>query len=452
MKSRDESLEIIERALAAAAGDEADAVLCSVDRNISRFANSNLHQNMSEISAELTLRVVADSRIGVASTTGFEPEEIRRIAKLALDAARRGKPLPHFRGLVREAGSLADLPTFDEETASLPILRKAESLRAVFDEGARRDVHFAGSWSTASASITTGNSHGLRRHAPLTFADAVVIAGAGNGSGFATRIDRRASRVDLFTLAAEATEKATMLPGQTAVEIEPGAYDVILEPAALAEIFEWMNMITFSGQSYEDGSSFFVDHLGQRVVGENVSLADNPLDEDFMPFPFDMEGVAKRQVLLIEEGVARTPVVDKVMSDRLGLPLTGHAAALGSEDHGTALHLSLAGGETTREELIAGTERGIWVTRFHYLNGLLEPKTALMTGMTRDGTFLIENGRVTRRLVNLRWTQPMIEAFSNITGLSRERRGIGSWWNPIGGAIAPTVRIRDWKITGVQKS
>lgn len=450
MRGRDESFSIIEQALRAAQGDEADAVFVSVDRNISRFANSNLNQNMSEISGDLTLRVVVDSRVGVASTSSLDAGEIRRTADLARNAAKRSEPIPGFKGLTRDTSPAPELKTFDAATAALTPAEKARDLRLVFDDGAQRGAHFAGSCTTAQASIATGNSHGVRRYAPLTWADALVIAIAGNASGAATRISRRYGSVDIISLGDEALSKATLLPG-TEKEIAPRACDVILEPAALTEIFEWMNMISFSGQSYEDGSSFFVDRLGKDVVGRNVTIEDDPVDEEFLPFPFDMEGTPKRKVALIENGVARTPVVDKLMSDRLGLAATGSAAGLNSEDHGMALHVSLAGGDKSRDELIAETEHGIWITRFHYLNGLLEPKSALMTGMTRDGTFLIENGKVTSRLVNLRWTQSMVEAFSNVVAMSRERRATGTWWNMIGGTIAPTIKIRGWNFTGVQK-
>lgn len=450
MRGRDESFSIIEQALRAAQGDEADAVFVSVDRNISRFANSSLNQNMSEISGDLTLRVVVDGRVGVASTSSLDAEEITKTANLATDAAKRSEPIPGFKGLSRDNSPAPELKTFDEATAALTPAEKARDLRVVFDHGAQLGAHFAGSYTTAQASIATGNSHGIRRYAPLTWADALVIAISGSASGAATRISRRHTGVDFIALGDEALSKATLLPG-TEKEIEPRAYDVILEPAALTEIFEWMNMITFSGQSYEDGSSFFVDRLGEEVVGRNVTIEDDPIDEDFLPFPFDMEGTAKRKIPLIENGIARTPVVDKLMSDRLGFAPTGSAAGLNSEDHGMSLHTSLVGGDKTRDELIAGTERGIWITRFHYLNGLLEPKSALMTGMTRDGTFLIENGKVTSRLVNLRWTQSMVEAFSNVVAMSKERRATGTWWNMIGGTIAPTMKIRGWNFTGVQK-
>ena len=159
----------------------------------------------------------------------------------------------------------------------------------------------------------------------------------------------------------------------------------------------------------------------------------------------------KRPVAIVERGVARTPVLDKAWADRLGLAPTAHAWHLGSPEHGAAFHLTLAGGDSTREEMIASTQLGIWVTRFNYVNGLLEPKTALMTGTTRDGTFLIRDGKVAARLPNLRWTQSMVEAFSNVEMLSRERRSIGTWYNMYGGTLAPVVKIRGWNITGKQE-
>lgn len=448
--SREQSLEIVDRALVAAEGDEADVMLVSTDRNVSRFANSNVHQNMSEESGEIVIRVIADSRMGVASTSSFREEDLRSTAALALDMARRSQPLDGFTGLSSRNDPTPELATFDEATALLAPADTAHSLRTMFDRGRERDVTFAGSFSTLAASVAAGNSHGIRRWAPLTSADLVTIAVTGETSGFATRMSRRVGDIDTAALGDEATDKALLLRDETAT-IEPGRYDVILEPPAIAEILEWMNMITFSGQSYEDGSSFFVGQIGEKLLGSNLTLVDDPLDESAFPFPFDGEGLARRRNPLVEEGVVRGPVLDTLVAARLGLPVTANAASPGGDEHGMALHLSLAGGDTTREELIASTERGIWVTRFHYLNGLIEPRTATMTGMTRDGTFLVEEGRVTRRLPNLRWTQSMVEAFSNVEGLTKERRIVGTWWNLVGGTIAPTIKVGDWTISGVQK-
>jgi PmbA protein len=443
--------DILERALAAAETPVADASYVFVDQNISRFANSQLHQNMSEESASLTLRVIVNDCMGVASTTVFEEDELARTAALAHEAARHANPLQNFSGLYQGDDPLPEVDTFDQATAELSPATKARELRAMFDRGREAGVEFAGAYATGTASVACANTHGVRRFARMTYADATVIALAPGTSGYATRRERLASRMDIVALGEEATAKATLLR-DVLEDLTPGAYDVILEPPALAEVFDWMNMIAFSGQSYEDGSSFFVGNLGKPLLGENFTLADDAVDAGFLPFPFDMEGLPKRRIPLVENGVLQTPVLDKAWADRLSLPPTANAWQLGSPEHGSAFHMAMAGGEATREELIRSTKLGIWVTRFNYVNGLLEPKTALMTGTTRDGTFLIRDGEVVARLPNLRWTQSMTEAFSNIEALSRERSCVGTWFNMFGGTLAPVAKIRGWNITGKQES
>lgn len=437
---------ILERALAAAQADEADAVVIATDRNISRFANSTIHQNMSETTAELSLRVVVDGAFGLASTTVFDDDEIRRTADLAREAARLARPLPGFKGLYSQSEPLAELKTWDEATASIAPAEKARSLREVFDRGRRSSIEYAGSYTTSAMSVAAGNSHGVRRSSRTTFADATLIAIHADGSGYATRCARTAEGVGVIELGDESATKATMLLDAREA-FEPGLYDVILEPAAIAEVMDWMNMIAFSGQSFEDGSSFFVGNIGSQILSDSLTIADDATDPAFLPFPFDLEGFAKRRVALIERGVIRTPVVDKAWSDRLGIAPTGNAWHLGAPEHGSAFHVSIEAGSASREELICSTERGVWVTRFNYVNGLLEPRTALMTGTTRDGTFLIRGGRIAGRLPNLRWTQSIVEALANVTGLTAERRAIGAWYNPFGGTIAPILKIRGWNFT-----
>jgi PmbA protein len=447
MRSEPDSLAILDRALTAAGADEADAVFMSIDQNISRFANSQLHQNMSEESAGLTLRVIVNGAMGIATTTAFDEKEIARTAEVAREAAKHSGPVQGFAGLYADNEPLPRVESFDEATAALSAAEKATALRAMFDRG--RDVLFAGSYSTAAVSVACGNTHGIRRYARMTHADATAIAIGSAGSGYATRRERRTADVDMVALGDEAVLKAT-LAADRIEDLTPGTYDVILEPPALAEVFEWMNMIAFTGQSFEDGSSFFVGNLGKQLLGANFTLVDD--STSYLPFPFDIEGLPKRAVTLVENGIVRTPVLDQAWADRLGLAPTAHAWSLGSPEHGAAFHLTMKGGQSTREEMIASTKLGIWVTRFNYVNGLLEPKTALMTGTTRDGTFLIRDGKVAARLPNLRWTQSMVEAFSNIESLSRERRSIGTWYNMFGGTLAPVAKIRGWNITGKQES
>ena len=449
MRSEKESFQILMQALDAAGAGDADAAFISTDQNIARFANSNVHQNMSEVSAALTLRVFVGGAMGVASTSSFDGAEIARTAALAREAARHSNPIQNFTGLYRSDEGAPHLKTCDDRTMNIAPAEKATSLRQMFDRGREQGVLFAGSFTTSASSVACANTHGMRRYAPVTFADATAIAIHERGSGYATACSRCVDEVDVVALGSEATFRAT-LRNDRVEDITPGVFDVILEPPALAEVFEWLTMIALTGQSFDDGSSFMVDRIGRKVAGENFTLADDATDPEFLPFPFDIEGFPKRRVPMIEGGTARTPMLDKAWSDRLGFAPNGGAWHLGSSEHGTSFHTSMAGGNSSREEMIRSTKLGIWVTRFNYVNGLLEPKTALMTGTTRDGTFLIRDGEVAARLPNLRWTQSMTQAFSNIDALSRERHRVGTWYNAFGGTIAPTVKIRGWNFTGKQ--
>ena len=441
MRSQADSFDVIARALDAASADEADALFVSTDQNITRFANSNVHQNMSEVSAELTLRVIIDNAVGVAATTVFDVDEIARTAALAREAARHGDPLQNFTGLYRDSEPLPNVHTFHQRVASIPPAEKARALRTMFDRGRENGLTFAGAYATGASSYACGNTHGVRRYCTATAAGASVIAIGGSASGYAAGIAR--DGLDVVALGDEAIDKATLRAGSETT-LAPGPYDVILEPAAIGEVLEWLDMIAFTGSSFEDSSSFFVGNIGKRVLGTNLTIADDAADDNFLPFPFDFEGLPKRRVTLVEQGVIRTPVVDKTYADRLGLAPTASGWSLGGADHGHALHLAIDGGDTTRERLIASTKNGIWVTRFNYVNGLLEPKTALMTGTTRDGTFLIRDGEVVARLPNLRWTQSIVEAFSRIEGLSRERRRVSTWYNDVGGMVLPVMKISGW--------
>src|SRR5258708_1349473 len=270
MRDERESFEIVDRALDAAKADEADATFMSSDTNIRRFANSNIHQNMSELSAELTLRVVIGGAMGVASTTAFARDDIAEMAAVAREAARHSLPLREFAGLYRGGEDAPRLPTAPR--ADITPAEKARALRTMFDRGRETGAHFAGSYGTDASSVACGNTHGVRRYATMTVSEATVIAIRGEESGSATDISR--GGIDILALGAEAIARATMLTGIDE-NILAGNYDAILEPPAIAEVLDWMNMITFSGQSFEDGSSFLFGNLRKQLVGHNLTIPDH---------------------------------------------------------------------------------------------------------------------------------------------------------------------------------
>src|SRR4051794_19297527 len=209
MRSQTDSFAILETALNAAkdaGASEADAVFDSTDQNISRFANSNLHQNMSEVSAELTLRVIVDNAMGLASTTVFDAGEIARTAALAREAAKHSDALKNFTGLYRANEPLPDVRTFDDATAAIAPAEKARALREMFDRGSKFSIQFPAAYGAGAPSIAVPNPQAIRRYCTLTSSDATVIAIGANGSGYATAVDRR--NVDVVALGDEASAKA----------------------------------------------------------------------------------------------------------------------------------------------------------------------------------------------------------------------------------------------------
>src|SRR5690606_3009968 len=191
-------------------------------------------------------------------------------------------------------------------------------------------------------------------------------------------------------------------------------------PAAVAELLEWLGEIGFSSRAVEDGSSFVSGNLGRQVTGPAVSLVDDGSMPHAVgvPLPFDAEGQPKQRVVLVEAGVARGAVHDSRSARRAGCAATGHAHAdpLFPAPGSKACHLHLSGGEADLDDLLGQVDRGLFITRLHYVNGLIEPRRAVMTGLTRDGAFLVEGGRLGRAIEPMRFTDSILEAFARIPG------------------------------------
>jgi PmbA protein len=253
------------------------------------------------------------------------------------------------------------------------------------------------------------------------------------------------SMLDPEVVGQVAVDKA--LRGRDPIDIEPGAYTVILEEDAMADMLFSLGYLGLGALAVQEGRSFMNDRFGERITGENVTIWDDGHDSRGLINPFDYEGVPKQRVVLIENGVAKGVVYDSFTAGREeGKLSTGHSLPAPNTFGPLPTNLFMAPGEATKEEMLASTKRGIWVTRFHYTNPVHRLKTVL-TGMTRDGTFLIENGQITRPLKNLRFTQSILEAFSRVEMLGSEleltRLGGGNF-----AACAPAARIREFQFTG----
>ncbi|PIQ83075.1 MAG: TldD protein, partial [Candidatus Omnitrophica bacterium CG11_big_fil_rev_8_21_14_0_20_64_10] len=232
-------------------------------------------------------------------------------------------------------------------------------------------------------------------------------------------------------------------------DLKPGKFAVLLEPEAVAELMEWLSFTAFGARSLENRSSFLTDQMGKQVVGTNISIWDDGTDPAGLRVPFDPEGTPKRPVPLIEKGVARGVVSDHHYAKFSGGKSTGHALPYDDAEGGPApAHLFLAPGKTPAKEMLQTLDRGLWIARFHYVNGFLNPKTALMTGLTRDGTFQVKNGKVTGAVKNLRFTQSVVESLLKVVALSKERRLVADPAHGFAGVTCPAMILRDFTFTG----
>jgi predicted Zn-dependent protease len=297
--------------------------------------------------------------------------------------------------------------------------------------------------------VAVANSLGIRSMHRSTRAALLTVMmdgfASGAASGYAHAGSPDVADIDAEALGAEAAAKADAMRGAAA--LDAGEYEVILEEYAVAGLLEYLSFIGFSGLAHEEGRSFM--ELGTRVMGENVSIWDDGADPTGLPAPIDFEGVVRQRVELIRAGVANAVVHDAATGARAGTGSTGHGLPAPNLAGPMAMNVFMAPGTTPRDELISGVKRGVWVTRFHYINPV-HPKKAILTGMTKDGTFLIEDGRLTRPLLNFRFTQSIPEAFSDVRAASRETKLLPGEF--AGAFRAPAVHLGSFNFTGVTAS
>ena len=442
-----EILELLDRAIDHSEADQTEALVLARDSALTRFATNQIHQNVREHDADLQVRVIVGERVGVAATNRLDEPGVREVVQRATAIAERSVPNPRVAVLPEPDGhehdpDLGYVPATAEAGAQV----RAEGARAVIAAGEAAGLQTSGSFSTSTMTIAVVNSHGIRTHHRSTRAALLTVmmdgfeSGAASGYAQAGATDVR--DLNAGALGAEAAAKGDRMRG--AGELEPGEYEVILEEYAVAGLMEYLSYIGFSGLAHEEGRSFM--ELGRRVMGQNVAIWDDGADPSGLPAPIDFEGVVRQRVDLVRDGIANAVVHDAATGARAGTGSTGHGLPAPNLIGPMALNLFVAPGDTPREDLVAGVERGVWVTRFHYINPV-HPKKAILTGMTKDGTFLIEHGQLTRPLLNFRFTQSVPEAFSDVRAASRETKLLPGEF--FGAARTPALHLGSFNFTGV---
>jgi len=439
---RDQVQEILHWVVDSSPADQTEAGFMDIRSYLTRFTGNAVHQNVGSRDTSLWIRVLEGRRVGTCSTNLLTAGGVERALKQALEIARHQKPLESDLILPGPA-HYRPVDTWREPTARCSPARRAEMIAPLFQAAEGKGTRLAGALRTEEAVLAVLNHRGVDAYQAFASSEANLLATAGDALGYAYQRQRDVNALDLAALEERASGKA--LASREPRDLPAGRYDVVLEPAAVATLFTWLAFISFGAKSVEQGTSFLAGREGEPVMGEQVTIYDDGLEDPETATPFDVEGVPRGRVMLVHKGKAGKPVLDTFYAGRLGGVSTGHSS--GPTGEPLPLNLTMEGGEGSVEDLVRGMKRGLLVTRFHYVNGLLEPRKARMTGMTKDGTFLVENGEIVGPVQNLRFTESITEAFSRITGLSADRERHASWMTWTGGVTVPGVALKDFRFT-----
>src|SRR5579859_3781107 len=438
--------------------EEVEVILSSADFSLTRFANNTIHQNVAEVNEAASIRVAFDGKTARATTNRFDDEGLKRAVQSAESIARVQEPDPDFLPMAKATeGKGAEGPSrWSDETAAIAPADRAEGVGKIVAAAKKNKLVTAGIYSSSQSAEAIINSNGLSVYHRQTSAEVSVTMLAESSSGWQKANSPDVKHVDPVRLAEIAAQKARDSQGPR--ELPPGKYTVILEPAAVLDLIGFM-FWDFGGLAILDQRSFLNNRIGTRLFGENITIVDD-VSHPLQSNPeFDGEGVRRSRVTLVEKGVIRNLVyargtAEKMRNsehkDRVGeIRVTGHGFPLPNEigEAPTNIVFVTPGGEQTVEQMIAGTERGILITRLWYIREV-DPYEKILTGMTRDGTFLVENGKVKHGLRNFRFNQSLIEMLNSVEAMGRAVRASGEEAFDM---VVPAMKVRGFNFTEVTR-
>jgi predicted Zn-dependent protease len=438
--------EILDLVMRLSDADQIEAVLLTEDSLLTRFSHSSIHQNVATSEALLNIRVINGRRCGYAATNRLNPISIKDAIKRAMEFSHLQAEDPHPITFPKRMEA-TPIHTLFRATQDHTPSKKGDEVLSLVRQASKHRLSAFGSYLTEIREIGVANTNGVMEYAALSLASIKVIMRSDGSSGYASSISRDIHMIDPLRVGELAIERC--LKAKEPKEIPPGRYDVVLEEEAVGTILGILGYIGFGAMSFQEGRSFMCGRIGEKIVDEGVSIWDDGLDEKGLAMPFDFEGVPKKKVVLIEDGIAKGVVYDHYTASKEGKASTGHALPQPNTIGPIPLNLFMKEGKLSKEELIESVSYGLLITRFHYTN-VVDPFRTVITGMTRDGLFLIENGEVKGALRNMRFTESILEILGRLDGISKERRLVsGGMLLGLGSCLVPSIKVKDFNFTGV---
>jgi PmbA protein len=463
MLTKSQASDIFDQIKKYSTADEVEAYFYGGHSALTRFANNSIHQNVADENYGVSVRTAFGGRTARASTNKLDEESLRRVVRASEDLARVQLPdaelLPMPTPTERDAANALTeaLPgRYFEETAAITPEQRAEGVGRMVAIADCHHLTTAGVYASSESLEGIFNSRGLSDWHTQTAAEISITMLASDSSGWQKANSPNVHNLNAAALAETAARKALASTGPK--EIPSGKYTVILEPAAVLDIVGFM-FWDFSGQSILDERSFLNNRIGEPLFGTNINIRDDASHPLQAGAPFDGEGMRRQRVPLVENGVVRRVVyargtAEKVrkstLADRVGpIAPTGHGFLLPNEAGEMPANIVFgdAPNPQTVEQMIASTEYGILVTRLWYIREV-DPYEKILTGMTRDGTFLVENGKVQTGVRNFRFNESLIHMLSNVESMGTPVRASGEESFDM---VVPAMKVHDFNFTEVTK-
>ena len=441
--SRDEAQRLVQRAIRLSKADAVRVNVTSGVRANVRFAANQMSTSGSTHNASIAVMSAFGAKHAVVTTNDFSDEALERTVRQSEALAKLAPDDPEAMPELGPQQYPAVESWFDRTANLTAADRAAAALTAL--EPARRagDLQAAGYLETTATSTAVGNNAGLFGYERGTGANytLTVRTADGTGSGWAGADHPDWSQLDFNAVSARAIEKARL--SRNPVAIEPGRYTVILEPQAVGDLVQLLAS-ALNARSADEGRSAFSkqgggNKIGEQIVDKQVTLYSDPADPQLLGAPFDAEGLPLRRQAWIENGVLKQLSYSRYWARKQGREATGDSAS----------SIKLAGGTASMDDMIRATPRGILVTRFWYLRPV-DPRTVLYTGLTRDGTFLIEDGKITKSIRNLRFNESPLFMLNNLEVLGRPVRVAGT--ERRGDVVMPPIKVRDFTFTSLSEA
>ena len=410
---------------------------------LTRFANNSIHQHVAEHGLTVSLRVVVDGRTARVTTNRVEEDSLRAALE---SAASLASSQPKDSGLLPLPGKQTYRPVrrFIDATAVLSADSRARAVKNTCNLAESKGQITAGIFSSGQSQSVLANSRGLFAAYRQTQAEFSVTMQQGSATSWAKANAADFRAFDPLSLAKTASEKAAR--AENPAELAPGKYTVILEPAAVLDLVGFL-FYDFSATAIQDQRSCFSGRLGKPLLGKNITITDDVFHPEQLGAPFDGEGIPRQRVILVDSGVPRNLVYSRRSARKAGVRPTGHGFALPNEYGEAPMNLVIGGGKTSIEEMIAGTDRGLLVTRLWYIREL-DPYEKAMTGMTRDGLFLVEKGKISRSVRNFRFNQSILQMLRNAEALGPSRRATAEESFEM---VVPPMKIKEFHFSEATK-